>query len=68
MEDDKICDVSHFSLEEIIVYLIKNQIKNQVILTFGQFDHLVIHDKSIWACPTWLMVFFIGHKMVFLIS
>jgi hypothetical protein len=32
---------------------------------FGQFDHLVILNKSIWTCPTWLMVFLTNHKMVF---
>jgi hypothetical protein len=38
-----------------------------IILTFGQFDHLVILDKSIWTHPTWLVVFFTYHKMFFLL-
>ncbi len=34
----------------------------------GQFDHLIILNKSIWTCPTWLVVCWIDHKMVFLTS
>jgi hypothetical protein len=56
------------SLQEITIYLIGKLNKKPIILTFGQFDHLVILNKSIWTCPTWLMVFFINHKMVFWIS
>jgi hypothetical protein len=51
-----------------MVYLIGKLNKKPIILTFGQFDHLVILNKSIWACPTSLVVFFINHKMVFLIN
>jgi hypothetical protein len=32
----------------------------------NQFDHLFILDKLIWTRPTWLMVFFTYHRMVFL--
>jgi hypothetical protein len=35
------------SLEEIMVYLIGKLNQEPIILTFGQFDHLVILDKSI---------------------
>jgi hypothetical protein len=42
--------------------------KKLVILIFGQFDHLVRLEKLIWTCPTWLVVFFTDHKMVFLIG
>jgi hypothetical protein len=51
-----------------MIYLTKKLNQELVILTFGQFDHLVILDKLIWTCPTWLMVFFTNHKMVFLTS
>jgi len=51
-----------------MVYLIGKLDPKLVILTFGQFDNLVILDKSIWTCPIWLVVFFTNHKMVFLIS
>jgi hypothetical protein len=30
-----------------MVYLIEKQDKKSIILTFGQFDHLVMLDKSI---------------------
>jgi hypothetical protein len=46
------------SLQKIAIYLIGKLNKKPIILTFGQFDHLVILNKSIWTCPTWLMVFF----------
>jgi len=51
-----------------MVYLIGKLNKKLIILTFGQFDHLVILNKSIWTCPTSLVVFFINHKMVFLLN
>jgi hypothetical protein len=35
------------SLQEIMVYLVEKLNQKPVILTFGQFDHLVIQDKSI---------------------
>jgi hypothetical protein len=49
-----------------MIYLIKKLDKKLVILRFGQFDHLIILHKLIWTYPTWLMVFFINHKIVFL--
>jgi hypothetical protein len=52
-------------LQEITVYLTRKLNQKPVILTFGQFDHLIIFGKSIWTHPIWLMVFFIDHKMVF---
>jgi hypothetical protein len=51
-----------------MVYLIGKLDQKPIILTFGQFDHLVILDKSIWTYPTWLVIFLTNHKMVFLIS
>jgi hypothetical protein len=51
-----------------MVNLIRKLNQELVILTFGQSDHLIILDKSIWTHPTWLVVFFTNHKMVFLIS
>jgi hypothetical protein len=51
-----------------MVYFIRKLDQKLVILTFGQFDNLVILYKSIWTCPIWLMVFLTNHKMVFLIS
>jgi len=54
------------TLQEIMVYLIGQVNQKLVILTFGQFDHIIILDKSIWTCPTWLVIFFTNHKMVFL--
>jgi hypothetical protein len=51
-----------------MVYLIGKLNQKPVILTFGLFDHLIILDKLIWTCPTWLVVFFINHKTVFLTS
>jgi hypothetical protein len=48
-----------------MVYLIRKLDQKLVILTFGKFDHLFIFDKLIWTCPTWLMIFFTNHKMVF---
>jgi hypothetical protein len=35
------------ALQQIMVYLIGEVNKKSIILTFGQFDHLVILDKSI---------------------
>jgi len=52
------------SLQKIMVYFIRKLNKKPIILTFGQFDYLVILDKLIWKCPTWLMVFLTNHKMV----
>jgi hypothetical protein len=49
-------------------YLIGKPNQKPVILTFGQFDHLIILDKLIWTCPTWLTIFLTNHKMVFLTS
>jgi hypothetical protein len=51
-----------------MVYLTRKLDQKPIILTIGQFDHLVILDKSIWAHPTWLVVFLTKHKMVFLTS
>jgi hypothetical protein len=34
----------------------------------NQFDHLVMLDKSIWTCPTWVVIFLTNHKIIFLIS
>jgi hypothetical protein len=51
-----------------MVYLIGKLDKKLVILTYGLFDHLMTLDKSIWTHPTWLVVFFNNHKMVFLFS
>ncbi len=57
------------SLQELMIYLTKKLNQELIIfMTFGQFDHLVILNKSIWTCPTWLVVFFIDHKMGFLTS
>jgi hypothetical protein len=36
-----------FSLQEMMIYLIGKLNQELVILTFGQFDHLVMLDKSI---------------------
>jgi hypothetical protein len=43
-----------------MVNLTRKLNKKPIILTFGQFDHLVRLDKSIWTCPTWLVVFLIN--------
>jgi hypothetical protein len=51
-----------------MIYLIKKLNKKLVILTFGQFDHLFILDKSIWTHPIWLVDFLIDHKIIFLAS
>jgi hypothetical protein len=51
-----------------MIYFIRKLDQKLVILTFGQFDHLVVVDKSIWTCPTWLLVFLTNHKMVFFTS
>jgi hypothetical protein len=51
-----------------MVYLIGKLNQKLVILTFGQFDNLVILVKSIWTCPIWLIVFLTNHKMIFLIG
>jgi len=51
-----------------MAYLIGKLDKKPTILAFGQFDHLVILKKSIWTCSTWLVVFFIDHKRVYLIG
>jgi hypothetical protein len=51
-----------------MVYLTIKLDQKSIILTFGQFDHLVVLDKSTWTCSTWLVVFFINHKMVFLVG
>jgi len=40
------------TLQQIMIYLIEKLDQTLVILTFGQFDHLVILDKSIQTCPT----------------
>jgi len=52
-------------LQEIIFYLIEKLDKKSFILTFGQFDHLVLLNKSIWTCSIWLMVCLTNHKMIF---
>jgi hypothetical protein len=49
-----------------MVYLIGKLDQKLVILTFGQFNHLIILNKLIWTCPTWFVIFFIDHKMVFM--
>jgi hypothetical protein len=38
---------AHHSLQEIMVYFIRKLNQKSFILTFGQFDHLIILDKSI---------------------
>jgi len=64
-EDEHMWDID-ISLQEITMYLIGKLNQKLVILTFGQFDHLLILDNLIWTHPTWLVVFFIDHKMIFL--
>jgi hypothetical protein len=54
-----ILDNDSISLQKIMIYLIEKLNKKLIILTFGQFDHLVILNKSIWTRPTWLMVFWL---------
>jgi len=54
------------SLQEISIYSTRKLNQKPFILTFGQLDHLIVLDKLIWTHPTWLMVFLIDHKMVFL--
>jgi len=56
------------ALQEIMVYFIRKLNQELVILTSSQFDHLTILHKSIWTCPTWLVVFFTDHKMIFFTS
>jgi hypothetical protein len=51
-----------------MIYLTRKLDQELVILTFDQFDHLVILNKLIWTCPTWLVASFTNHKMVFFIS
>jgi hypothetical protein len=51
-----------------MVYLIGKLKQKPIILTFGQFDHLVKLNKLIWTCPTSLVIFFTNHKMVFFIN
>jgi hypothetical protein len=52
-----------------MIYLTFKKLNQKlIILTFGQFDHLVILNYSIWTHPTWLVVFWTDHKMVFLTS
>jgi hypothetical protein len=55
------------TLQEIMVYLTIKLNKKKVILTFGQFDHLVILDKLNFNMFR-LVVFFIDHKMVSFIN
>jgi hypothetical protein len=57
-----------YALLQIVVYLTGKLDQKLIILTFDQFDHLIILDKSIWTCPTWLMFLLTDHKMVFLTS
>jgi len=47
-----------------MVYLIGKWDQKSIILKFGQFNHLIILDKLIWTCPTWLVVFFTDHQMI----
>ncbi len=54
--------------KKIMVYFIGKLNQKLVILTVGQFDPLVILDKSTWTHPTKLVVFFTNHKMFFLTS
>jgi hypothetical protein len=49
-----------------MVYLTRKL--DQIILTFGQFDHLVILNKLTSLHLIWLVVFFANHKMVFFIG
>ncbi len=42
-----ILDNDSISLQKIMIYLIEKLNKKLIILTFGQFDHLVILNKSI---------------------
>jgi hypothetical protein len=58
----------HYHYKKSWYYLIRKLDKKLVILTYGKFHHLVILINSIWPCSTWLMVFLINHKMVFLTS
>jgi len=48
-----------------MVYLIGKLNKKSVILTFGQFDYIIILDKLIWTHSIWLMVFWTYHKVIF---
>jgi len=57
------CEI--LTLQEIMVYLTGKLDQKPIILTFGKFDHLVILDKSIWTCPTWLVVFLLTIKWSF---
>jgi hypothetical protein len=57
-----------WSILQIMVYLIAKLDQKPIILTFSQFNHLIILNKSIWTCPIWLVVFFTNHKMAFFIS
>jgi hypothetical protein len=59
-------NICNLSPQEIMVYLIEKLNQKPIILTFGQFDHVVILDKSIWTHPIWLMVFLTNHKIIFL--
>jgi hypothetical protein len=52
-------------LQETIFYLIEKLNKKSFILTFDQFDHLILVNKLIWTCPTWLMVFLTNHMIFF---
>jgi hypothetical protein len=45
--EEKILISFSFSLQKITIYLIKKLNKKPIILTFGQFDHLIIMDKLI---------------------
>jgi hypothetical protein len=58
--------INHKSLQEIMVYLIGKLNQKPIILIVGQFDHLIILDKLIKTCSTWLVIFLIDHKMVFM--
>jgi len=51
-EDEHMWDID-ISLQEITMYLIGKLNQKLVILTFGQFDHLLILDNLIWTHPTW---------------
>jgi hypothetical protein len=45
-------------------WLIRTLDQKPIVLTFGQFDHLIILDKSIWTHSIWLVVYFIDHKIL----
>jgi hypothetical protein len=51
-----------------MVYFIGELNQKPIILTFDEFDRLILLNKSIWTHSTWLVIFLTNHKMVFLTS